>query len=138
MQRRLLDTGLGKESRANLFRLLGKRVANLHIKNIAHRDLYFRNILVVPRNGEQELMFIDCPRAEYRLFWLRGAYLQRSDLYSLVRDAMKLDIPVQDIKLFLRAAGDKYPEIVIEHARRAHLLDRVRPFRSNLWLMFGI
>lgn len=138
LQHYLSDVEMTGSSRIEVLQKLGSSVRQLHGSGLAHRDLYLRNILVAVHSGRQQLIFIDCPRAERRRYWPRAGFLRRADLYSVTRDALKHGVSLQEIKAFLEAAGVTDPQPVIEHAQRAYRLGKVRPLRSNIWLMFGI
>ncbi|MEE8429583.1 MAG: lipopolysaccharide kinase InaA family protein, partial [Gammaproteobacteria bacterium] len=125
-------------SRIKVLQELGHRVRRLHSAGLAHRDLYLRNILISVHSGRQQLIFIDCPRAERRRYWPRAGFLRRADLYSIARDALKHGVSLQEIAAFLQAAGETDPRPVIKHAQRAYRLGLARPLRSNIWLIFGI
>ncbi|MEE8342803.1 MAG: lipopolysaccharide kinase InaA family protein [Gammaproteobacteria bacterium] len=138
LQHYLSDVERVKNSNIKVLQELGHSVRQLHGAGLAHRDLYLRNILVAVRSGRQQLIFIDCPRAERRRYWPRAGFLRRADLYSVARDALKHGVSLQEIETFLQAAGETNPQPVIEHAQRAYQLGQARPLRSNIWLMFGI
>ncbi len=138
LQYYLSDVEMAGNSRIKVLQELGHSVRQLHGAGLAHRDLYLRNILVAVRSGQQQLIFIDCPRAERRRYWPRAGFLRRADLYSVARDALKFNVSLQEIEAFLHGAGETDPKPVIEHAQRAYRLGQARPLRSNIWLMFGI
>ncbi|MDA1266232.1 MAG: hypothetical protein O2816_14215 [Planctomycetota bacterium] len=96
-----LDLALSDASlpeRAALAQELGGEVGRMHALRFVHRDLFARNLLVVPREAHRRLVFIDAWRArpgrslrgpayDLACLFLEGAELWSEDEQRLLLDA---------------------------------------------------
>ena len=110
----LADTG--EAGRRALATELGAEVARMHALGFVHRDLFARNLLVLPPSADRRLVFVDgwraAPHASLRgpAYDLACLFLEGMDLWSAGEQQLLLDTYAQARADHGRAAGDLLPK----------------------------
>ena len=118
-------TSADEGSRRNLARELGGEVGRMHALGFIHRDLFPRNILVLPPTAARRLVFVDSWRAAPHASLRGPAY----DLACLLLDGMDLwSTPEQQLLL------EAYVRARVDHGQpaRRDLLPAARRHRGAL------
>ncbi|MDB2577348.1 lipopolysaccharide kinase InaA family protein [Planctomycetota bacterium] len=113
------------ESRRSLARELGGEVGRMHALGFIHRDLFPRNLLVLPPTAAQRIVFVDAWRAAPNASLRGPAY----DLACLLLEGMDLwSTPEQQVLL------EAYVRARVDHGRpaRRDLLPAARRHREAL------
>ena len=133
-----MQSGPAPDLRRDVLERVSRTVTDLHRARIFHRDLALRNLLVRVGDGEPEITFIDCPRAERGWLPIRTGFLRRADALRVARGLVRLGVDREDVGRALPDLRGRETERILEFAHRAPGVDPRRTVRGALFIWFGL